>query len=508
MTRRRRQRQTNSTNSNDSGYIPAGIRSHLYNPLSEKDLERIIEAAKKVLNDTGIEVLPSRCREIFAAAGCRISAAENRVYITPELVEQCLETAASRVLLGGRDGDKYDLDLTADRVYLGTGGAAVNIIDLDGSVRETTLADNYHIGRLCDKLDNIHFYMRPVVSRDLANEDIDINQTYACLAATKKHVMSNCYFPENVAKIRKLGEMIAGGKAEFDAKPPISLVAANTVSPLRFAMETVEVLDEIIKYDIPVVTSSAPQAGATSPASLAGTLVQIMAEQLSGVVYVNIQKPGFPLIIGCVPAQADLRTGAFVGGSAEFALLNAACGQLARYLDLPIYNSAGIADAKTPDAQLGSEKTLTTLLAAMAGSNYVHHSAGFLDSLMTVAYSQYVIDNDSNGQVMRVLKGIDTNDAALALDVIDAVCNGDNHFLGQAHTISLMHSEYDYPDFYDRQSRDDWNEKGSLDIEARANIFAKDVLDNHYPTVFSDELDAAIREQFDIQLPREVMKKP
>lgn len=83
-----------------------------------------------------------------------------------------------------------------------------------------------------------------------------------------------------------------------------------------------------------------------------------MAEQLAAITYINLQKPGFPAIIGCVPAQADLRTGAFVGGSAEFALLNAACGQLARYLDLPIYNSAGIADSKTADAQLGSGKNI------------------------------------------------------------------------------------------------------------------------------------------------------
>lgn len=506
MSRRRRKANHDEQSVDEPSY--AGISSSLYNPLSDTDLTRIVSAAKQVLSETGIEVSEKgHCLDVLQNAGCRYDETRKRVFISTDLVEDCLNKAANRVVLGGRDAaGQYDLDLTGDKIYLGTGGAAVNIIDLDGNFRETKLADNYHIGRLCDKLKFIHFYMRPVVSRDLANEDIDINQTYACMAATEKHVMTNAYFPESVAKLRKMGEIIVGGKDNFDNRPPLSMVASITVSPLRFAMETVAVLDEAIKYNIPVVTSSAPQAGATSPASLAGTLVQIIAEQLAAVVYINLQKPGFPLIIGCVPAQADLRTGAFVGGSAEFALLNSACGQLARHLDLPIYNSAGIADSKTADAQLGSEKTLTTLLAAMAGSNYIHHSAGFLDSLMTVAYSQYVIDNASNGQVLRALRGIDTSDAALATDVIHDVCFGENHFLGHPHTINLMHSEYNYPLLYDRKSRNDWKDAGSLTVEQRATAEAKAILENHYPVVFSEQVDSQIRAEFNILLDKTEMK--
>src|SRR3546814_17116652 len=103
--------------------------------------------------------------------------------------------------------------------------------------------------------------------------------------------------------------------------------------------------------------------------------------------------------MGCVPAQADLRSGAFVGGSAEFSLLNAACAQIAQHLEVPLYNSSGISDSKLPDAQAGAEKGITGLAAALAGSNYIHHSAGFLESLLTVAYEQYVIDNDVNGSI-------------------------------------------------------------------------------------------------------------
>lgn len=484
---------------------PAGLEGGAYRPLTDAQIARIVGAAYEVLERTGIEVGPSPCRDLLERHGCRIDSDRNRVHIPPALVERAMASARAEVLLAGRDA-RHDLHLGGRRVYLGTGGQAVKILDLDDTVRETVLTDNYNIGRLVDTLDHIHFYMRPVVCRDLTNEQIDVNQLYACLAATRKHVMSNAYLPQRVKDLRRIGEMIVGGRDAFAARPPISFTACWTVSPLRYAMETVEILDEIVAHDVPVVISSAPQAGATSPASLAGTLVQLTAEQLSGFTYVNLMKPGYPLIMGCVPAQADLRTGAFTGGSAEFALLNAACAQIAQHLRVPIYNSSGIADSKVGDAQAGFEKGLTTATAALAGSNYVHHSAGFLESLLTVAYEQYVIDNDVNGAVMRLTRGIEVTDESLAVDVIHDVCNGPNHFLGHAHTLALMNTEYLYPALFDRRTRDDWTAAGSLDIRMVAKRRAREVLASHWPEVIAPEIDRDIRGRFEILLPEAAMR--
>lgn len=505
MTRIRRGRDQRAATRPTAAVAPGGLPGGSYRPLREADLVRIVEAAKEVLERTGIEVMPSPCREVFRAAGCRIDEDANRVFIPAKLVEEALRSAAREVLLAGRTPE-HDLLLGGPRVYMGTGGQAVKVLDLDGKVRETRLSDNYDIGRLCDTLEHIHFYMRPVVARDLANEQLDVNQFYACLAATPKHVMANAYLPEKVAEQRALAEMLAGGAESLDRRPLISYTACWTVSPLRYATETVEILDQIVAHRLPVVISSAPQAGATAPAALAGTLVQITAEQLSGFVYVNLLNPGHPLIMGCVPAQADLRSGAFVGGSAEFALLNAACAQIAQYLQVPLYNSSGISDSKLPDAQAGAEKGITGLAAALAGSNYIHHSAGFLESLLTVAYEQYVIDNDVNGEIMRMLKGIEVTEESLSLDVIDEVCRGPGHFLGHAQTLSLMNSEYLYPSLLDRDSRDDWERKGARDIREAARDRARKVLAEHWPEVIPEGLDAEIRRRFEILLPRQAMR--
>lgn len=505
MTRTRRGRNQRAAQRPKTSVAPAGLPGGSYKPLREADLPRIVDAAKEVLQRTGIQVAASPCREVFRAAGCRIDDDNNRVFIDAKLVESSLRGAAREVLLAGRS-EAHDLRLGGRRVYMGTGGQAVKILDLDGKVRETRLSDNYDIGRLCDTLEHIHFYMRPVVPRDLANEQIDVNQFYACLAATGKHVMANAYLPEKVAEQRQMAEILAGGAESLDRRPLISYSNCWTVSPLRYATETVEILDQIVAHRLPVVISSAPQAGATSPAALAGTLVQITAEQLSGFVYVNLLNPGHPLIMGCVPAQADLRSGAFVGGSAEFALLNAACAQIAQYLDVPIYNSSGISDSKVPDAQAGAEKGITGLAAALAGSNYIHHSAGFLESLLTVAYEQYVIDNDVNGEIMRMLKGIEVTEESLSLDVIDDVCKGPGHFLGHAQTLALMNSEYLYPSLLDRDTRDDWERKGARDLREAARAHARKVLAEHWPQVIPEDLDHDIRRRFDILLPRQSMR--
>jgi trimethylamine--corrinoid protein Co-methyltransferase len=207
-----------------------------------------------------------------------------------------------------------------------------------------------------------------------------------------------------------------------------------------------------------------------------------------------------------MPLVSDLRTGSMAGGGAELALMNAASAQMAHFYDLPIYNTCALTDSKLPDAQAGFEKGFSTAVTALAGAQYNHHSAGMLESLLAVAYEQYVIDDDINGQVMRLVRGIEVSDATLSVEVIHEVCSdGPGHYLGHGQTLELMTSEYYYPHTADRETRARWEEAGSLDMRERARRKARERLRTHYPAVISDELDKRIRDEFNILLPREVM---
>ncbi len=506
MSREKRQRrQAPETRFNP---VPAGLEGGQYRPLSEQDVQRIHQAALTVLERTGVEIVESECRQILHRAGARVDKSRNRVFIPRGMVEAALKTANRDVVLYSKDG-RFDLHLRGKRVHLGTGGAAIHIIDLDsGDVRPTRLQDLYDIGRLVDVLDNIHFYLRAVVAQDVPNEDIDINTFYACLTATNKHVMGGCYYPEKVAEIKRLGVMIAGSEEAFLARPFLSFNLGWMISPLRFAPETTETLTAAVRAGIPVALVSAPQAGATSPASLVGTLVQTIAEELAGLTYVQLLRPGHPTLLGGMPLVSDLRTGNTVGGAAEMALMNAASAQMCQFYGLPVYSSSALSDSKIPDAQAGFEKGLTTAVVALAGAQYNHHSAGMLESMLAVAFEQYIIDDDINGQAMRLVRGLEVTEESLSLDVIDEVCNGEGHYLGHPQTYRLMRTEYHYPHTADRGTRQDWLSAGALDMRERARRRARDILQSHFPEIIPPEVDRRLRAEFNILLPREAMTAP
>ncbi len=195
-----------------------------------------------------------------------------------------------------------------------------------------------------------------------------------------------------------------------------------------------------------------------------------------------------------------------IGGNAELALMNAAAAQICHHYGLPIYNSCGLTESKLPDAQAGFEKGLTVAVTALAGCEYNHHASGMLESMLTVSYEQYVIDDDINGTAMRLVKGLTVTEEALSLDVIDEVCRGEGHYLGHPQTLALMNDEYYYPHTADRRTRQDWERDGSPDMRELARRRARAILTDHFPAGFPDDVDAGIRETFPVSLPRGVMR--
>lgn len=279
------------------------------------------------------------------------------------------------------------------------------------------------------------------------------------------------------------------------------------VPPLRFAEDACACLESAVYGGMPVLLLSAGQAGATSPAAIAGSVVQSVAEVLAGLVYVNALVPGHPAIFGTWPFVSDLRTGAMSGGSGEQAILMAACGQLGRHYNLPTGVAAGMADAKIPDAQSGYEKGYTVTLAAHSGANMIYESAGMHASLLGACLESYIIDNDMLGAINRTVRGIDVNDETLSIQTMRDVCiDGPLHYLGHGQTMSLMQKEYLYPEIGDRNSPKEWYEKNRPELLKEARKKVDEIISGHFPSHISPELDEALRKDFNVMLPREHMK--
>jgi trimethylamine---corrinoid protein Co-methyltransferase len=472
-----------------------GLIGGQYKPLSDKGVVKIHETALRILEEIGVKVALEEALEIFKKYGAKING--EIVHIPLSVVEKALQLVPHKFLMAGRQ-EKNDLHLEDKRVYLGTGGAALTVLDLEEEVaRPGTLQDIARIAKLVDNLENVHFYLRPCVPQDVPKEVMDINQFYAALANTTKNVMAGVQSVQTARDVIEMARMIAGGEGALVKRPFISFVTSWMVSPLHFATETTRVLLEVTKHRIPVALSSAPMAGSTAPVTLAGALAQVHAEQLSGIALTQLANPGSPVLYGAIPSMADLKWMTYVGGGIEFGLMNAAISQMAQYLQVPNYNSAGLTDSKVPDIQAGYEKAYSICLCVLAGSNYIHHAAGMLESMRAVAYEQYVIDDEIIGMALRLLKGIEIDEETLGFVAIREVGPSGN-FLSSMHTIKHMRKEYFRQTLGDRQARETWEKAGSLDGRERARRRAKEILRTHFPKGIDPKVDQEIRKRFKI----------
>ena len=495
--------------------VRPGQQGGRYMPLTEEQLKRVHEAMLDLLENVGFSRSIPSCIELVTKAGGKYTD-EGRLLFPRHLIERTMEVCARDITLYGQSPE-HDLTLSGNKVYFGTAGAAVHVADSwkthdkypgAESYRESTLQDLYDAARLVDHHEHIHFFQRCMVARDIEDPAaMDLNTTYASVAGTTKHCGVSYVDPVHAEEGLKLLHEIAGGEDKWRARPFASVSCCFVVPPLRFAEDACRVMEVCVRGGMPVLLLAAGQAGATSPASLAGAVVQECAECLAALAYTNLIVPGHPAIFGPWPFVSDLRTGAMSGGSGEQAVLMAACGQVGRYLDLPTGIAAGMADSKIPDAQSGFEKAYTVTLAGHSGANLIYESVGMQASLLGFSFEGATIDNDMLGAINRSVRGIEIDENNLALDTIADVClNGPEHFLGHEATLSRMETDYVYPDVGNRLTPAEWQELGSKTMDQVAREKTIEILDTHFPSHVSDELDERIRTSFDIRLPREQMK--
>ena len=482
--------------------IRPGMEGGRYQPLSQAEVERIHETALQALEQIGLADAPQSGVEILTGAGA-VLGDDGRIRFPRALVEDMLSKAARNITLHGRD-PAHDLLLSGHRVHYGTAGAAVHMVDVAGNqYRESTLQDLHDAARIVDQLDNIHFLQRPMVCRDISdNREMDLNTVYGCCSGTTKHIGTSFTEPAYVADALEMLHMIAGGEDKWRARPFVSNSNCFVVPPMKFATEACQVMENCIAGGMPVLLLSAGMAGATAPSTVAGAIVQAVAECLAGVVYVNAIKPGHPAIFGTWPFGLDLRTGAMTGGSGEQALLTAGCAQMHRFYDLPGGAAAGIADSKMPDMQAGWEQMCSNVMAGLSGLNMVYEAAGMHASLLGFCHESLILGDDLIGQAMRCVRGIEVDDATLALEQIREVCiGGTGHYLGTDETLSRMQKDNVYPTFGNRMSPKEWAEKDKPVLTEVATARKEAILSQRSAARFDPVTDASIRERFKIHLP-------
>jgi len=369
------------------------------------------------------------------------------------------------------------------------------ILDMATSgYRLTLLRDVANTATLVDHLDNIRFYIIACQAHDMKPVNYHLLDFYHAFNHTTKHVMGGCDDLYGTKQMWKLATIIAGGEDRLRERPFVSVIT-NPISPLTIDANTLNILDFCTTHGIPVTCAPAPMAGATSPATLAGTLAQMHAESLAAVAITQVLAPGARVLYGAVPTAMDLRKMELTMGSVEMGMMNASAVELAKLYKLPIYASGGLTEAKRPDIQAGFEKHFSNLTVAMAGADCIHLTAGMLDSGNSISYEQFVIDDEIIGMIHRIQAGIEVNEDTLGFDVIESVGPGGN-FVTEDHTVEHMMDEFFYPSLSVRCNFDIWEERGRPDMLSRANELVQKILDEGREGLLDLDLISEIKEAF------------
>jgi trimethylamine--corrinoid protein Co-methyltransferase len=277
-------------------------------PFSDEALGAIVNNIFRILEEVGFKDATPHCIETCTAVGA-VMGDDGRLRIPRQVAEDALSRAKRNLTLYAQD-PALDLDLSGSRVHFATAAQPVMIADsVKNEYRDSTTRDLYDLARIADNCEHIHMFQRMCVLRDLEDTyEMDLNTTYCCVAGTRKHVgasWSNC---NHLSKALEMLHIIAGGEAQWRERPFVSQSNCFVVPPMKFAQDALECLRVAVEGGMPVLLLSAGQAGATTPATLAGAVSQAWAECIGGLVYVNAIEPGAPAIIGAWPFVSDLRT--------------------------------------------------------------------------------------------------------------------------------------------------------------------------------------------------------
>jgi trimethylamine--corrinoid protein Co-methyltransferase len=229
-----------------------------------------------------------------------------------------------------------------------------------------------------------------------------------------------------------------------------------------------------------------------APTTVAGVAAQTLAEALAGMTFVQLVKPGAPVVFGSFASSMSMQTGAPTFGTPEPALVLYVVAHLARRLGVPFRSGGSLTASKLPDAQAAYESANTLQPTILAGVNFVLHAAGWLEGGLAVGYEKFVLDNDQLGMVHTFVNGVDLSPNGQALDAI--IENGPGqHFLGTAHTLANFETAFYRSSVADNASYEQWLEEGGLDAAQRANAIWKRTLAEYEPPPIDDSVDEELR---------------
>ena len=458
-----------------------------YEILSEEAMDVLDRGWRRIVSELGIEFMLPEAVEYFRNAGQTIEG-ENLVKLDPDFVLEQVAKAPREFDLQARNPE-HSVHIGGDHmVFSGVYGPP--FVREGETRRDATLADFHNFTKLAQAFPELDSAGGTIVEpNDAPLDSRHLDMVYALQTLTDKPYMGSVISAENARDTIAMSRILLGDSIDTT---PASISLINCNSPLRWDDRMLGAMLEYNRANQAVITTPFLLMGAMSPVSIPATLVQQMAEALSGIALTQLVNPGCPVVFGSFLSNTDMKTGSPSFGTPESAIGLLCTGQIARHFGLPFRSGGGLTSSQTADAQSAYEALMTMLPTFLAGANFVMHSAGWLEGGLVSSYEKFIVDVE----ILRMLKHeftpLEIDEASLAFDAHQEVGQG-GHFLGAMHTLERFRDCFYRPLLSSTDNFDRWSRGGGLDANARASQIWRETLENYE----QPPLDDAVREELE-----------
>jgi trimethylamine--corrinoid protein Co-methyltransferase len=462
------------------------------NIISDELISRIVEEAKRILAETGMDIRGASLRQRLLDHGLKTDASGERILFPADVVERAIETTPETFTLFDRDGSPH-AEIGGDNVNFVPGSSGLKILDhRSGETRLANSTDFVEYVRLTDGLKNIAYLATAFsTNQDIEPQVSDAWRLYMSLITSKRPVVSGAFSEHGVPRMVEMLRLFRDDEREMFARPQ-SIFTITATGNFRYGDDSCQNLLDCVEAGVPIEVVPVTLMGLIAPVTLVGALVFHCVDVLTGLTMAQIIRPGHPVVFGGAPATFHMKAASSPMAAIEAQRLNVAYVAIAKSLGLPTQAYMALSDAKVLDAQAGGETFSSALLAALAGVNSVS-GPGMLDFVLTFSLPKLVLDNEFCGQALHFVRETGVLEDLPTAGLVEELMKED-HLITAPHTLEYWPRELYMTDpVLDRLNRDSWVEGGSVSLEERACEQVELRLANYTPFETDPAVDAEMR---------------
>ncbi len=486
-----------------AGRTAARLRTHVervpfltrtlkpFEVLDEEGLATIEENADTILEKVGLEFRgdPDALR-LFRDAGADVQG--ERVRFPRGMCRQIVQASAPREFTQFARNPANNVQIGGTATVLAPNYGSPFVRDLDNGRRYGTIEDFRNFVKLAYMSPHLHHSGGTVCEPvDVPVNKRHLDMVYSHIRYSDKPFMGSVTAPERARDTVEMARLTFGADYLEDHAVILSLINAN--SPLVWDATMLGAARAYAEANQATLLTPFILAGAMAPVTAAAVCAQTLAEALGGMTFVQLVRPGAPVVLGSFASSMSMQSGAPTFGTPEPALVLYAMAALSRRLGVPFRSGGNLCASKVADAQAAYESSATFIPTILAGVNFVLHAAGWLEGGLAVGYEKFILDADQCGMAAVFVKGIDMSENGQAVEAI--LDNGPGqHFLGTAHTLANFETAFYRAETADNNSFEQWQEDGGLDAAQRANSIWKRMLREYEAPPLDEGIDEALQE--------------